>query len=242
VDDEPSIRRTTRRILEHEGYTVIESANGVDALLQVERSAPDIVVTDLHMPGCDGFDLTRSVRNRASGRPQVLVLSGDDGETVTRQASALGATTLMKPFTREELVTAVRSLTVSPLRDRRILIVDDQPDVCQALRYLLETEGLVVADAASGREALEYLGAHSVDVILTDLYMPGMDGLELLRALRNWDRAAPPVVVYTGSALVDRELVLEQARGLGACTTLEKPLAAATLFRAIGAAVSRSAA
>lgn len=243
VDDEPSIRRAMRRTLELEGYTVLESANGIDALVQVERSSPDIVITDLHMPGCSGFDLTHSVRQSDRRQPKVILLSDDDAETVAQRARALGATTLMKPFTREELIAAVAAVSEPPLHGKRILIVDDQPDVCLALKYLLETQGLVVADAGNGKEALDHLAAHPVDVVLTDLYMPGMDGIALLRALRaKPDGPSPAVIAYTGSALIDRQRLLAEARQLGARATLEKPLTSAALLRAIGEAVNRSAA
>src|SRR6185503_12936476 len=205
VDDEPSIRRATRRILEHAGYAVSESSNAVDALVQVERSRPDIVITDVHMPGGNGFDLTRSVRRGDHRQPRVIVVSGDDADLVARQAHDLGASMLRKPFGREELLEAVGALAPAPLRGVRILLVDDQPDVSLALRYLLETEGLVVTMSMSARDALAYLAVHPVDVILTDLYMPGMDGLAMIRTIRSGRASAAPIIAYTGSALVDRQ-------------------------------------
>src|SRR6266850_217733 len=92
VDDEPSIRRSVRKMLERAGYEVQESTNGVDALCLLERITPDIVITDLHMPGCDGFELTRALRRSGRHQPRIIVLSGDDHETVLAQALAVGAT------------------------------------------------------------------------------------------------------------------------------------------------------
>src|SRR5882672_2561126 len=82
VDDEPAIRRSVRRILEYAGYEVLESGNGVDALCLLERTTPDVLITDLHMPDCDGFELTRSLRKSGRRQPKIILLSGDADETV----------------------------------------------------------------------------------------------------------------------------------------------------------------
>jgi DNA-binding response OmpR family regulator len=78
-----------------------------------------------------------------------------------------------------------------------ILIVDDEPAATEALRELLEDEGYVVATAAAGAEALERLGNDEPQVLLTDLCLPDIDGLELARKAR--ERAHCAVLVMTGS-------------------------------------------
>jgi CheY-like chemotaxis protein len=106
----------------------------------------------------------------------------------------------------------------------RILVVDDRPDVRLAFLYMLEASGYQVAEASNGTEALAVLARESIDVILTDLYMPGMDGLGLLRVIKHSAGRQPRVIAMTGSDHLGQGASLEAARVLGADAVLLKPL------------------
>ena len=114
----------------------------------------------------------------------------------------------------------------------RILVVDDQTDVRAGYRWLLEAYGFSVSEAADGTDALRFLRQHPVDLILTDLYMPDMDGLTLLRQLRDIP-SAPPVIAMSGSGHLGREAALEAARVLGADAALRKPISGELLLSTI---------
>ena len=64
VDDEPAIRRSLRKMLEREGHSVMECGNGLEALGLLERTSPDILITDVQMPHIDGYELAAMVRGR----------------------------------------------------------------------------------------------------------------------------------------------------------------------------------
>lgn len=93
---------------------------------------------------------------------------------------------------------------------KRILCVDDEPEMVELLRLILGRRGYEIVGAHSGQEALETLEHESVDLILLDLMMPGMDGWEVVRRLRaNEATASIPVIVVTAkSQQVDRVLGL----------------------------------
>jgi len=114
-----------------------------------------------------------------------------------------------------------------------VLVVDDRPDVRLSLLYMLEASGFEVAEAADGRGALSMLAKHHIDVILTDLYMPGMDGVGLISAVRDRLSRAPRIIAMTGSTHMGREATIAAATAMGAEAVLIKPFTREQLIRAI---------
>lgn len=79
----------------------------------------------------------------------------------------------------------------------RILVVDDEVGMCDFLRYLLEGEGYEVDDANSAAESLDKMAENTYDLVLADIKMPGIDGLEMLRQIKELDESTI-VIVMTG--------------------------------------------
>ncbi|HEU5171403.1 MAG TPA: type II/IV secretion system protein [Gemmatimonadales bacterium] len=100
VDDEDDLRRVMRDLLEREGYTVQEARDGVQALDQVDRHAPDVIVLDLNLPGLDGYGVLSQLRSRAATRDiPVVVLTAKGDEDNEVRVFELGADDfLSKPF------------------------------------------------------------------------------------------------------------------------------------------------
>ena len=98
VDDEPSIRSLLKRFLSKSGYTVLESADGRDALEQLRQSKVDLLISDIVMPERDGLEVLRSLRKDFAGL-KVIVMSGAFVGRFLRTAEMLGAdATLQKPL------------------------------------------------------------------------------------------------------------------------------------------------
>ncbi len=109
VDDEVQILRALRRALDARGYEVVTAADGEEALEEVERSMPDLVVLDLNLPGISGFEVCR--RLRGWSQVPILILSVREDEAGKVRALDLGADDyLTKPFGVEELLARVRAL------------------------------------------------------------------------------------------------------------------------------------
>ena len=107
----------------------------------------------------------------------------------------------------------------------RILVVDDERNIRRTLRMVLEGEGATVLEAATGEEALAALeGEEPIEVVITDVKMPGISGLELLEKLSGAAGGTPavPVILISGHATVDDAV---KATRLGAFDFFEKPLA-----------------
>ena len=102
---------------------------------------------------------------------------------------------------------------------RRMLIVDDERDICDCLQEFFSSKGFSVVSAFSGEEALARLKEDSADVILLDILLPGLSGIEVLKRAKNLNPRAQIVMVTS----LDQDDLREQARRYGACDYVTKP-------------------
>src|SRR6266511_109332 len=112
VEDEPDIRGLLAFHLEREGYQVVKSANGADALRQVRARPPDLVLLDLMLPEMDGLEVCRRLRQDPATAPLPIVMLTAKGEEVDRVLGLeLGADDyLVKPFSPKEVVARIRAV------------------------------------------------------------------------------------------------------------------------------------
>jgi two-component system KDP operon response regulator KdpE len=109
VDDEPAIRRFLRTSLTAQDYLVLEAEDGKSALDMLKRNTVDVLVLDLGLPGADGFEIIRSLRDAGSALP-IVVLSSRADEAGKVRALDLGADDYVtKPFGMEELLARIRA-------------------------------------------------------------------------------------------------------------------------------------
>jgi DNA-binding response OmpR family regulator len=118
---------------------------------------------------------------------------------------------------------------------KRILIVDDEPNVRLVFRTALESEGYDLAEAANGRDALNWLRTSKADLILLDLQMPDTGGMEVLRRLRKADNDTPVVIITAHGSVPDAV----QAMKLGAIDFLAKPLTPHALRQVVAEVLER---
>jgi DNA-binding NtrC family response regulator len=115
-----------------------------------------------------------------------------------------------------------------------VLVVDDEPRVAETLRDILTLKGFQVETAENGRQALGHLtSGHRFDLIITDMKMPEMDGLELLREIQKLSKDLP-VVVLTGYGTPENGL---QAKREGAYDYISKPFSIELLMRVVHGAL-----
>src|SRR5690606_19223365 len=114
-----------------------------------------------------------------------------------------------------------------------ILVVDDDDSFRQVTRHTLEARGLKVFDASNGKEAISILGVEAIDLILTDIRMPEMHGIELLHYCRK-SFAAIPIVLMTGFNDV---IEVHEAYEIGAKGFLNKPFSTEELEKSLTEAV-----
>jgi CheY-like chemotaxis protein len=115
----------------------------------------------------------------------------------------------------------------------RVLVVDDTDDLRKVVRRVLEAAGYEVDEARDGRAALECFRAQAADVVITDVFMDGMDGIQLTRALAREFGNVPVVAMSGGGVVQEAPATLEVISRLGARATLAKPFTADQLLAAI---------
>jgi CheY-like chemotaxis protein len=125
-----------------------------------------------------------------------------------------------------EAKAATTDLQLDPLH---VLVVDDQPDSREMLATLLEQRGATVATSDSAESALAFLGQASVDLMIADIAMPGVDGYELLQRVRDTGSEIPAIALTAFARADDRRRALE----CGYTRYLAKPVDADSLVRTV---------
>jgi len=114
----------------------------------------------------------------------------------------------------------------------RVLLIDDDPQIRTVCRLLLQCAGFTVTEASNGEEGLRVFGDQPAEVVLCDVFMPGQDGLELIRQLH---RQFPEVriIAMSGGAFAGSMDLLPVARRLGAAAILHKPFQVSEVLETI---------
>ncbi len=202
VDDSNASRHLVRDILGDMGLEVVEADNGADAL-EIARKEPfDLVVTDVNMPGMDGYDLCEALKNDdATQTLPVIILSTRDSETDIETGFSVGAAAYVSKHNFADLPGQVSLLLDKHgfIRDRLVLVVDDSRAIRKMVAEDLRREGFKVQTVSDGTKALRILDKGlKPDIIVTDLEMPRMGGLELIREINGSNRYMHiPVVVMS---------------------------------------------
>jgi CheY-like chemotaxis protein/nitrogen-specific signal transduction histidine kinase/HPt (histidine-containing phosphotransfer) domain-containing protein len=252
VDDNDTNRRVIGDLLAGAEYEVETAASGIEALSVLQRAAEtgapfQAVLTDNRMPGIDGLELARRIRAMPAIEESRLVLySSIDDKSNRQELRELGfAGHLSKPMRRAELLaTLERVLSAAALeftqrlraivtrdvivedrqrRGRSVLLVEDNATNRRVAELFLERAGCEVVLAADGGEALAALKDRRVDLVLMDVQMPVMDGLEATRRIRQEipGGARIPVVGLTANALKEQA---EACRAAGMDDVIAKPI------------------
>lgn len=109
VDDERNLRKAMQYILEHQGYRVDSASDGNEALTKIKQNPPDLVLLDLQVPVCSGYDVCQSVRaDQTLNRVKILIFSALGKDIAVEKALALGADGyVLKPFCTADLIDTV---------------------------------------------------------------------------------------------------------------------------------------
>ena len=247
-DSEPAIIQI-RDFLEEKGYVVNVARGGNEALEAVKNNIPDGIILDLMMPGIDGFEVLRNLREtKQTLHTPVLILTA---KHITRSELSFLKRNHIHQLIRKgdikqnELLKIVKSMVYDntseqtapqvkhtpPDREKpEILVVEDNPDNMITVKALLADDYTII-EAVDGNEGVEKAEKYKPDLILMDIALPGIDGIEAFRIIRNNIRLERiPVIALTASAMAsERESIL--AHGFDAY--IPKPIDEKFFFKTI---------
>jgi signal transduction histidine kinase/CheY-like chemotaxis protein/HAMP domain-containing protein len=222
-DSEPAIIQL-KDIFEAPGYRILVARNGAEALEIIRHTLPDAIILDLMMPGVGGFEVLKTVRNaeRTAHLP-VLILTA---QAITKEElNFLNRNQVFQliqkgDINRSELLTAVAGMlcpqTAKPqpvlqsIQGKAlVLAVEDNPDNMLTVKALM-ADDFTVIEATDGKAAIEQARMHKPHLILMDIALPEMDGIQAFNAIRNETGLQNiPVIALTASAMTsDREAIL----------------------------------
>jgi CheY-like chemotaxis protein len=238
VDDDEETYNLYSDFLASSGFAVVGANDGEEAIRVAQREQPSLVIMDLGLPLLDGCEATRLLRSdpRTANVP-ILAMTGYVQRHFIELARQAGCDAfLCKPCPLERLLSEARRLIGIPDNGTstgpkpRILLVEDDDEIREALTDVLEQQGYLVEGARNGREALELLHDHEAPrLILLDLMMPVMDGWQFRHAqLEDPMIARIPVVVL--SAMTN---LRTRTADLHAAECLAKPVDVAYLLEAV---------
>jgi PAS domain S-box-containing protein len=230
VDDQEELRKMSRVVLTNCGYRVLEAGTPGDALLVAESHAGPIplALIDVVMPGMHVRELAGRLK---ALRPQmeIILTSGYSEPFMTQHGLVdLDASYLPKPFSPEALATRVREV-LGPPGTATILVVDDEPGIRALMQKVLTGAGYKVMEARDGKDALGQIQGSEVDLVVTDLSMPEMEGLEMIGIIR---KERPELKIIAISGMFGGRF-LHAAELLGAHATLAKPIRPDDLLDAV---------
>jgi CheY-like chemotaxis protein/signal transduction histidine kinase/HAMP domain-containing protein len=253
VEDNEAEREGIVALLAHDDIQITAVGTGGEALHMLFESTFDCCVVDLRLPDMSGLDLLERVQHdpRLRDVPIVVFTGKELNRDEAERLKALSNSVVLKdvqsperlfdetalflhriirdlPEAKRQMVDRLYSST-DILRDRRVLVVDDDARNIFALTTLLEQEGMFVLGATNGRQAIEIIKeTPDLSAVLMDIMMPGMDGYHTMREIRSDQRfRGLPIIALTAKAMKgDRERCLHA----GASDYIAKPVDAYQLL------------
>jgi signal transduction histidine kinase/DNA-binding response OmpR family regulator len=243
IEDDGADQTHLTQILRTAGYQVELAGTAQRALELANTRRYDAITLDLLLPDRSGLEVLNALRSSGPNREVPVVVI-----TVVTETSALAgfavSDVLTKPIRPHEVKSALRRVNGTGGGAPSVLVVDDDASTLELMVATLQTLGIAAQVASSATQALEQIAQQAPDAVILDLVMPGMNGFDLLHALRadaRWH--ALPVFVWTSLQLKPDEMATLKAsaqavvaKAGGGLETLVEQLRAWQTQRAQGAA------
>ncbi|MBN1217817.1 MAG: response regulator [Anaerolineae bacterium] len=227
VDDSQDFAESLADILKLEGHQVELAFDGETAIEKFREKNFDITFMDVRLPGMNGVDSFFEIR-KINPRAKVVMMTGYSVERLLSQAIEHGALgVLRKPLEISELLELLEELRPGGI----ILLADDDQDFVDSLEDFLTDYGYLVAVAHTGPEAVDGVLANNIDILILDLKLPLLSGLEVYLTLKKHNRVVPTIIV-TAYAVEEADNI-DKLRTMSVSDCFIKPFDPEDLLEAI---------
>lgn len=245
IDDDINARDAISHMLQIYKAQITTAESGEAALRCVEAASAsgksfDVILTDWAMPGMDGIETARRILHLGNGTPRIVLVTAYGRDWPLARLNEAGIVyQLNKPVMPADLHEALtyalqgearykdvprthENLDLAPLNGRRILLAEDNLVNQEVATELLKEVGMSVDVAEDGQQAIDLASSNDYDIILMDIQMPHIDGIEATQAIRRMPgHTAVPIIAMTANAFnEDRNICL----GAGMNDHLAKPV------------------
>jgi CheY-like chemotaxis protein len=233
VDDDPEILDLLKEYFTQQGFVVFTATDGVEAFLQVKQWMPRAVVMDLFMPRLGGIGALARIKALNPGVAVILTSGMVNALDLVTEAGLTVDGLLPKPLDLMKLSDTLERIGIVPPASRatrlasnrprpiraRVLVVDDELEIRKMVSERLRDKGYDVREAVDGEAALAALPEYRPNIVLLDLMMDGIGGMETLRRIKA---EAPETCVIIVTAIEDMETA-RATLGCGASDYVTKP-------------------
>jgi two-component system, NtrC family, response regulator HydG len=190
VEDDPDFAESLAMVLEGRDYDVVLAGSGEEAIKRFQEEDFDVTLMDIRLPGKNGVESFLEIR-KMKPDAKVIMMTGFSVEQLIRQAVDNGAYAVFhKPLNIDEILE-----TIEKIKPYGILVVDDNLDFVASINELLSGLGYNVYVCNRGEDAIRRIAEGGIDILILDLRLPEMSGLEIFLELKNRDLALPTIIV-----------------------------------------------
>ncbi len=227
VEDNADVSRTMTAALEQAGHHVNHFEDGSSALSGIEDLRPDAVLLDIGLPGMNGYEVLARMRKLPHLRNTLFIgISGFEQPAVKRKLRARFDHYLVKPVDTAEILKLITGRPREDNREQpRVLLVEDHADVAAMTADLLRSEGFDVMVAVTGQDAVGLAPRFHPHLILCDMNLPGMKGLDVACKLRAaYQPRRVHIAMVTARSEAEIQLYNSQAGELDVDEFIPKPI------------------
>jgi len=203
VEDDKNFAHILQDYARDHGYKSVMVHEGTNAVETVKENMPDAVILDIMLPGKDGWQILKELKHNEATMhiPVHLMSAGDAAANRVRKEGAISF--LKKPINTETLDKLFADIMLqSGTKFKQILLVEDHKAQSQALKDMMQGQGITVDQAFDGESAFRMLHENEYQCVILDLNLPDISGLDLLDKIKEVERfASLPVIVNTAMEL-----------------------------------------
>ncbi|MBN1384346.1 MAG: response regulator [Elusimicrobia bacterium] len=238
VDDDEDLARIIKRHLEKEKYEITIAHSGAEAVKKAIEIKPQLITLDILMKGMDGFAVAELLKQNPDTKdiPIVIVSAIFEKE----KGYKLGAVDyITKPFDPDKLIASIKNIEVqiqAQMSKRKVLVVDDDPDIVMVLTISLNEKGYSVLNAYDGLQAVALAKKENPDIIVLDLMLPEIDGFEVIKMLKKDPGTAHiPIIVITARTVENGKKAVK----MGANEYLIKPFSVKSMLEELDKVIKK---